>query len=1095
MSSGIKRDAQEAFGGTSLDVAATRQQQKKQKSSRRKSKTERQHRESPKHTNDNHEREQIVGGNVTKPSSSTKGIVKRAPQSSTREGTNLLDGEVSVKHRNSTLSRSEGRKKKEKEPRSSIPVAAPDPMTTHEHKISRHQEAQNRLKNSSGKKIAQPRIAAATSQGAEAPTEHSVSEQQKSSLSESVVKPHVEGSHSDEKEEETDQVKSSRRDKKLQRRQRKPETKPAEPVVREKREEHGKSKKSKRNRDQQQVKRQPRSNSLESPAWILSSAIGGAFIDHDPVLTPDEQTLILATDKDVLIYSTRTSLLVRKLNIGERSTIVSYALVPANTNFLYIGLQNDNIYKYEWTSGRQLWHYKIPSRLKSITPTSSGPDGDNLLIVHSTEKGGRSLSSLSFDANGELTGEGPMISHESLNGSVKFSAETGIAIICSSDTAYVGQFIEKADETGRELQWNQISFPSSMTCFDAQILPPSASTKSKKRARSPTVNIAVGLTSGEIHLYSDILNQGLGLTDNQSSSVTTRRLHWHRTAPLSVKFSPDSNYLVSGGDETVLVIWQLDTNQKQVLPHLTTPILNLTISHQGSAYALRLADNSVMVLSTADLQPFANINGLALPISSEILHQPVVLHPNHTDRLLLAHSLRAVKSERSKNYKSSTMLQTYDIGSQIQIGSQALARNLVSVVNAGPNGKPLQEPNVTHLDVSYDGKWLASVDQWSPNRRDLDEMYLSRGDNPGRKQNHECYLRLWASTSMKEGNTTMNEQWELNTRIDEAVIESEWLSGGSRTLAILFSPVRHQLALADSNRHLKIYSPKARMRSGLPIKDQDGNQLFTWTCDHEMPLDATEDPKIARHAALTFSEDGSVLAACWTSKTSGAPRVHLIDPKIGFEATSVPNLITPNQPMVGFYHQYLICLSGKLCIFDTVNAQTIFEFDLSSGYDQTRAKMAIDVRNGTLAMSVDIMQHSSRLLLFDVRSGLPSLVYDQKVTVRVAALLPDKVSGGFVIIYQDAKIARLSASGQQREILATTDLVESRVLTNGIGNIFGSGQKQIKDMAEPARGNLATDRPQRGTLEDVFRFDTTAQAPSVKELFTQVAQAVAGRSD
>ena len=68
--------------------------------------------------------------------------------------------------------------------------------------------------------------------------------------------------------------------------------------------------------------------------------------------------------------------------------------------------------------------------------------------------------------------------------------------------------------------------------------------------------------------------------------------------------------MISGGKETVLVLWQLDTNLKQFLPHLSAAIESLAVSPKGTLYALRLSDNSVIVLSTAELEPIANIVGL-----------------------------------------------------------------------------------------------------------------------------------------------------------------------------------------------------------------------------------------------------------------------------------------------------------------------------------------------------------------------------------------------------------------------------------------------------------------------------------------------------
>ena len=70
------------------------------------------------------------------------------------------------------------------------------------------------------------------------------------------------------------------------------------------------------------------------------------------------------------------------------------------------------------------------------------------------------------------------------------------------------------------------------------------------------------------------------------------------------------NYIISGGTETVLVLWQLDTGKQQFLPHLSATIQNVVVSPTGTSYAVQLSDNSTMVLSTAELKPTANVAGI-----------------------------------------------------------------------------------------------------------------------------------------------------------------------------------------------------------------------------------------------------------------------------------------------------------------------------------------------------------------------------------------------------------------------------------------------------------------------------------------------------
>lgn len=592
----------------------------------------------------------------------------------------------------------------------------------------------------------------------------------------------------------------------------------------------------------------------DTSKWYLSVPTGGKFIDHDPILTIDEASLILATTKDIQVYATNSSLLVRTIPAGTTSSIVSYSQLPNAPQHIVVGFENGTIKKFDWTTGERIWTKRLDNHIISITPTSSSDQGDSFLVVLELEDRQTAITSLTVDFNGEQTGLRPMLSKSTLTGRVCFSAELGIAVVCTPNLILIGRLEGEGPEA--TLQWEEVAVPDKIICFDARISPPpKRDTAAKKVSKRPIVTIAVGLKSGEIHIYNDLLNKR-----EDANTFTPQRLHWHRAAPRALKFSPDSRYLVSGGDETVLVMWQLDTNQKQVLPHLTSSILNVSISAQGSAYALRLADNSVMVLSTSDLKPSANVCGLPVDASSVPFlpdsDVPARLHPQQSGQLLLAYSSQALTPGLKPSERSMNMLQTYDTTSGLQLTRQALARNLASTINIGGNGQIIHEPDVTHLDITFDGKWLITVDQWSPNSDDLNQLYLSRGDNTNRAFHTETFLRFWSSASSPAESLSISP-WELNTRIDQpATLDHSSNDTEPAILAIATSPARHQVAIADTANHLKIYSPKARVKGGLPVKDSNGQQLFSWTCDHNISLKEPSDSSNPRSAALVFSNDG-----------------------------------------------------------------------------------------------------------------------------------------------------------------------------------------------------------------------------------------------
>ena len=97
---------------------------------------------------------------------------------------------------------------------------------------------------------------------------------------------------------------------------------------------------------------------------------------------------------------------------------------------------------------------------------------------------------------------------------------------------------------------------------------------------------ALSFTPGLIFLLIQILIQ-LFLTHNQIYFPLF-------SLPLSLL---DGCYLLSGGQEGVVVIWQLSTNQPQFIPRLGGPISHLSVSPKSDMYCVSLGTNVLLFLS------------------------------------------------------------------------------------------------------------------------------------------------------------------------------------------------------------------------------------------------------------------------------------------------------------------------------------------------------------------------------------------------------------------------------------------------------------------------------------------------------------------
>ena len=107
----------------------------------------------------------------------------------------------------------------------------------------------------------------------------------------------------------------------------------------------------------------------------------------------------------------------------------------------------------------------------------------------------------------------------------------------------------------------------------------------------PTEDIlAVGLGEGQIHFWR---YSTLGETSNHLKET----YHWHSQRCTSIQFTEDATYMISGGKEAVLVIWQLYTGRRQYIPALGSTIIKVAISPNAKFYAAATAGNCIVLLN------------------------------------------------------------------------------------------------------------------------------------------------------------------------------------------------------------------------------------------------------------------------------------------------------------------------------------------------------------------------------------------------------------------------------------------------------------------------------------------------------------------
>lgn len=130
---------------------------------------------------------------------------------------------------------------------------------------------------------------------------------------------------------------------------------------------------------------------------------------------------------------------------------------------------------------------------------------------------------------------------------------------------------------------------------------------------------ATGDDKGSIRLWY-CLNDTLPVNARGMEKKTqTTALHWHAHAVSSLAFTPNGAYLLSGGEESVLVIWQLHSGKKEFVPRLGAPINTVTVLKTGieeEEYLVGLADATYLFVSSGSLKISRSYSRIKLGSSS-----------------------------------------------------------------------------------------------------------------------------------------------------------------------------------------------------------------------------------------------------------------------------------------------------------------------------------------------------------------------------------------------------------------------------------------------------------------------------------------------
>ncbi|KAK3694886.1 WD40-repeat-containing domain protein [Podospora appendiculata] len=875
----------------------------------------------------------------------------------------------------------------------------------------------------------------------------------------------------------------------------------------------------------------------DAPApWKVSNPMGGRMLDLDPIFSPDEAHLIITYNTSLQIYSTADSLLVRRIPLPvsrpesgielASAHIVSTVLSRGSPEYVWVACSDGRIWHINWITGAGADTPFTIEAKKVLDMTVESVEfahatEDVLLVLQKLTKASGQI--VAYDTNALSTKNGKLLhTYDDSPQLLRSSASGRLIVAAAKEAIHIGLLKTKSKPLERlgDLEYRFHSFGATdiITCLDIRT---TLRTTNKGGSEIQSVDLVVGCARGAIYLYDDILAKlPSGSSISKASPIQPRKYHWHRRAVHSVKWSEDGNYLISGGYETVLVLWQLDTGKRDYLPHLSAAIENIVVSPRGSSYAVHLDDNSTMVLSTAEMKPTTYVSGIQSlvlgdrPSKESLVRRvwktvdeistPLVTasSPLHPSQIFLSVG-NGQQATLGGGGPSTPLLQAFDMSSFQGVAKHAIARTNPTDANITSQGLPIIEPRVTKLAFSQDGKWLASVDEWQPPDRGV-EPFLTGSKTPGDvcQERREIYLKFWEVGG--EENSL-----ELVTRINEA----HYTTQPETIFDLASDPTSPRFATLGNDGIVRFWTSRLRRRDGIATTGPEGQQLRSWACSRTVSLPAygqqddtaEHSTQMPRSGALTFSEDGSILFAAFGAASEAV--VVAIDTATGSFRDVVSGMFKGEVRGIKALSSCLIMLSDEVTVYDIVSDELQYSFGLKETSQAAKrlTQLAVNYESRSFALVAPVPNPSqekmrrgakSELVVFSIDDPEPRLV--QTFPQVITAVFPATGSTGFVVVDSAAQIWSVTEGAEQAPLLqpladlgmaggeesAPQDLVQD----DGEASDEEMQDMDVDmdvDMDDDYEIHQAVIAPQR--LAEIFNTAPAFAMPPIEDIFYQVA--------
>ncbi|XP_078177165.1 transducin/WD40 repeat-like superfamily protein isoform X1 [Carex rostrata] len=363
--------------------------------------------------------------------------------------------------------------------------------------------------------------------------------------------------------------------------------------------------------------------------------VGGQnLVSSAPVFSHDGKKLLVCTGCTVSVFSTSTGMLITELE-GHTDRVTSIVVVPVATS------AGNKFSNYCWTSSLDgmlfYWDFSTPDLLKKLNvhlPVHS------MVIPHilsasigSTNKASPNLYAFVSveDANRKVVDVKHLcgliqiydLTNSTRVGGVLAETRKPEILAVSKSGEFVGIKKQKQLNIWRVPNKNlksenmkklKLHHTRTLSCLAFH------PTKSIVAAGDVSGRILIWRGFGKMRLSQDgggkmKIDRGdrPGVRDGDDADSCST-WHWHSSEIRFLLFSSDEAYLFSGAKEGVIVVWQLDTGNKNYKTNLASPLMYFTDSPDPSLSCVSCEDNRIHLLRMPSMDIIKSISGIKLPL-------------------------------------------------------------------------------------------------------------------------------------------------------------------------------------------------------------------------------------------------------------------------------------------------------------------------------------------------------------------------------------------------------------------------------------------------------------------------------------------------